>query len=180
MTDKALWYASRGTGVVLLVLLTVVVLLGVLSRAGRPLPGLPRFATVGLHRNISLLALAFLTVHILGAVLDPYARTGWLSTLVPYTSGYRPLWVGLGAVALDLILALTVTSLLRARLGQPAWKAVHWLGYAVWPVALAHSLGSGTDIGQIWLIALDVGCGGTVLAAMVWRLGAPRPAPVLP
>jgi hypothetical protein len=131
--STALWYASRATGVVCLVLLTVVVLLGILvNRQGR-LPGLPRFAVTGLHRSISLLAVAFLAVHVITAVADKYVTIQLIAAVVPFTSSYLPFQMGLGAVALDLIAALIITSLLRARLGRRLWRGVHWLAYAALP-----------------------------------------------
>lgn len=164
-SSTALWYASRATGVVLLVLMTAVVVLGVLvNRRGR-LPGLPGFAVTGLHRRISLLSAAFLATHVLTAIADPYVTIRLVAVVVPFTSAYKPFWLGLGAVALDLIAAIVVTSLLRRRIGHRAWRAVHWLGFAVWPVAFAHSLGASTDLHSGWLLVLGVTCGLAVAAA---------------
>jgi methionine sulfoxide reductase heme-binding subunit len=179
-SSTALWYASRATGVVALVLLTAVVVLGILvNRRGR-LPGLPRFATTSLHRSISLLAVAFLAVHVLTAIADPYVSIGIVATVVPFTAGYKALWIGLGAVSLDIVIALIVTSLARARLGRRTWRAVHWLAYAAWPVALFHSIGSSTDLRSGGLLVLTVLCTIAVLGAVGWRIasaaGAPRRA----
>ena len=104
ITDStALWYASRATGVVSLLLLTAVVLLGVLvNRQGR-LPGLPRFVVTGLHRNLSLLAVVFVAVHVLTAVVDPYVTIRLVAIVIPFISAYKPLWLGLGAISLDLV-----------------------------------------------------------------------------
>ena len=172
MTDKALWYLSRGTGLTALVLLTLVLVLGVLTRRSQPLPGLPRFVTAGLHRNTSLLALALLVVHIGSAVLDPYALIGVVGVVVPFTGGYRPLWVGLGTLAFDLLLALTATSLLRGRLSDRAWRTVHWAAYACWPLALVHGLGSGTDAGRSWSLAVTGLCVLTTVGAVLWRISS--------
>lgn len=173
-SSSALWYLSRGTGVVSLVLLTVVVVLGVLTRGGRPLPGLPRFAVAGLHRNASLVAVAFLAVHIATAVIDPYVTITWFATIVPFVSSYQPLWVGLGALSLDLMLAAIVTSLLRQRIGRRVWRAIHLSVYASWPVALVHSFTLGPDVRsgvQLWLAVL---CVAASAAAIAWRVMAPR------
>ena len=133
--STALWYASRATGVVTLVLLSAVVVLGVLvNRQGR-LPGLPRFAVTGLHRSISLIAVVFLAVHVLTAVADKFVTIQLIAAIIPFTSSYLPLQIGLGAVALDLIIAVIITSLLRARIGRRVWRGVHWLAYAAYPVA---------------------------------------------
>jgi predicted ferric reductase len=165
----ALWYASRATGVVSLLLLSLVMIIGMLvNRQGR-LPGLPAFAVTGLHRNLSLLAVTFLAVHIGTAVADPFVTIRLVSAVVPFTAGYRPLWLGLGTAAFDLILALIVTSLLRARLGRRVWQGVHWLGYAAWPVAFVHGIGAGDDL-RGGLLALAAGCALAVAAALLWRV----------
>jgi predicted ferric reductase len=167
--DTALWYTSRATGVVCLLLMTAVVLLGVLvNRQGR-LPGLPRFAVTGLHRNLSLLAVLFLAVHVLTAILDPFVTIGLAATVVPLASPYRPVWIGLGAVALDLMAALVLTSLARARIGRRTWRAVHWLAYACWPLALAHSLGSSGDLQSGPLLWLSAACAAAVASALAVR-----------
>jgi predicted ferric reductase len=167
--DTALWYASRATGVVCLLLMTAVVLLGVLvNRRGR-LPGLPGFAVTGLHRNLSLLAVVFLAIHVVTALLDPFVTIGWAATVVPLASPFRPVWIGLGAVALDLMAALVLTSLARARIGRRAWRAVHWLAYACWPLSLAHSLGSSGDLRSGPLLWLSAACAAAVAAALAVR-----------
>jgi sulfoxide reductase heme-binding subunit YedZ len=170
--STALWYASRATGVVSLLLLTAVVLLGVLvNRQGR-LPGLPRFVVTGLHRSISLLSVAFIAVHVITAIADPYVSIRLAAAVIPFTSAYESFWLGLGAVSLDLIAALIVTSLLRAHISRRIWRGVHWLAYASWPVALAHSIGSSTDMQRGPLLGLAVGCTLAVAGAVTWRLAA--------
>jgi methionine sulfoxide reductase heme-binding subunit len=170
--STALWYASRATGIVCLVLLTVVALLGILvNRQGR-LPGLPRFAVTGLHRSISLLAVAFLAVHVITAVADKFVTIQLIAAVVPFTSSYEPFQIGLGAVALDLIAALIITSLLRAHLGRRLWRGVHWLAYAAYPVAVAHSITTAKDLRSGVLLALTVGCVLSVCAAAVYRFAA--------
>ena len=172
--STALWYASRATGVVTLVLFTVVVLLGILvNRQGR-LPGLPRFAVTGLHRSISLLAAVFLVIHVLTAIADPYVTIQLIAAVVPFTSSYQPFAVGLGAVALDLIAALIVTSLLRARIGRRLWRGVHWAAYAAYPVAVLHGVTNAKDLRSGGLLALTVGCVLAVAAAVAYRIAVAR------
>src|SRR5205085_11050222 len=133
---SALWYATRGTGAVALVLLTVSVVLGIGElRAWRP-AGAPGFAVAALHRTVSLLAVALLAAHIVTTLLDPFPHIGLANALLPFQTSYRPLWLGLGTIASDLLLALVVTSLVRRRLGYRAWRGVPWLAYACWPVAV--------------------------------------------
>jgi methionine sulfoxide reductase heme-binding subunit len=167
---SALWFLSRGSGVVSLILLTAVLLLGVLTRAGRALPASPRFVTADLHRNLSLLAVTVLVVHIATAVADPYAPIRLVDAFVPFVSAYRPIWLGLGALALDLLLALIVTSLLRGHIGRRTWRAIHWTAYAVWPLALVHGFGTGTDAGRVWLLGVAAIAAAIVIAMLLWRI----------
>ena len=171
--------ASAATGVISMVLLTAVVVLGVLvNRQGR-LPGLPRFAGLSLHRYLALLAVGFLTLHILTALAVPFADIGLAAAVIPFTSAREPVWVGLGAVSFDLVIALAVTSLLRRHLGRRTWRAVHWLAYLCWPAALAHSIGTGPGMRSGRLLDLAVACVAAFAAAVGWRLagtwrGGPR------
>ena len=170
MSTTAFWYASRATGIVALLLLTAVLMLGILvNRQGR-LPGLPRFAVTDIHRNLSLLAVTFIAVHVLTAVLDTYVHIPLLSAVIPFASGYERLWLALGAISLDLMLAMIVTSLVRGRMNRIVWRAIHLLAYASWPIAFAHSIGSSKDLQQGWLLDIAVGCALIVVAAVVWRL----------
>jgi sulfoxide reductase heme-binding subunit YedZ len=167
--SKLDWYLTRSTGAVALLLLTVALALGVADVQRWSTPTWPRFVVDSLHRNVSLLALVFLVAHILTAVLDSFAPISLTAAFVPFVGAYRPLWLGLGAVACDLVLAVIVTSLLRRRIGHAGWRATHWLVYACWPVALLHSLGTGSDVKSAWLQALAIACMALVVAAILAR-----------
>jgi hypothetical protein len=169
---KVLWYLTRGTGVVALLLLTAGVVLGVMSSNRWASPRLPRFLVAGLHRNATLLAVAFVVVHVVTTVADGFAPIGYRDAVLPFLSPYRPVWLGLGAVAFDLLLALIATSLLRTRIGFRGWRLVHWLAYVSWPVALVHALGTGSDARTGWMALLAVGCAGAVVLAVLWRAAA--------
>jgi len=168
--STALWYASRATGVVSLPLLSLVLILGMLVNGQGRLPGLPRFAVTGLHRNLSLLAVAFVAIHVATAIADPYVTIGLAGAVIPFASAYKPFWLGLGAVSLDLAAALIATSLLRARIGRRVWRGIHWLAYAAWPLAIGHSLGSSTDLRAGVLRDVLIGSALAVGAAAVWRV----------
>src|SRR5271165_4607192 len=163
------WYLTRSNGAMALVLLTGAIALGVLDVRRYSTPRWPRFLVDSLHRNVSLLAMVFLALHILTSVLDSFAPISLLDAFVPFAGSYRPFWLGLGAISFDLLLAVTITSLLRQRMGYASWRAVHWLTYASWPIALLHGLGTGSDVKSTWLLALTIGCIGLVLAAVVAR-----------
>lgn len=170
MSDQLLWYTTRGAGAVSLVLLTVVVVLGVMSSLRFQTAGWPRFLTTGLHRNLALVTLVFLALHIVTAVVDPFTSLGWAAALIPFSSYYRTFWLGLGTIAAELLAAIVVTSLARGLFGQRAWKIVHWLSYAAWPIGVVHGLGTGTDAWSAWFFALTCACVAVVGFAIVYRL----------
>jgi predicted ferric reductase len=171
-----LWYATRATGLVTLLLLTASVLLGILTAGRFSTQRWPRFLSQGLHRNLSLLVLVFVALHVATTVIDTYTSIPLAAAVIPFASSYHTAWLSLGAVALDLLLALVATSLLRTRIGHRAWRRVHWLAYACWPVAVAHGLGIGTDRNATWVLALTLACAAAVLAVGTWRLvAAARP-----
>lgn len=164
------WYASRATGIVAMLLLTAVLVLGIcVNRQGR-LPGLPRFAVTDLHRNLSLLAVAFIAVHVVTAVLDTYVHIPLLAAVVPLASGYERLWLSLGAISLDMMLAMIITSLARGRLNRYLWRGIHLLAYACWPVAFAHGIGASPDLRHGIPFYLAAACALAVAAAVGYRL----------
>ncbi|HTP22289.1 MAG TPA: ferric reductase-like transmembrane domain-containing protein [Solirubrobacteraceae bacterium] len=167
LSPSAYWYLARGTGAVALVLLTASVVIGILGSVRFVAQRWPRFAIDAVHRDVSLLVLVVLAIHIVTSVLDGFAPITLLDGVIPWRSPYRPLWLGLGTLSFDLLVAIAVTSLVRRRLGYRAWRAVHWLAYASWPVAVLHGLGTGSDVKQWWMLALTVVCIMAVLIA-VW------------
>lgn len=171
----ALWYATRATGLVTLLLLTASVLLGILTTGRFAGGNWPRFLTVGLHRNLSLLVVTFLALHVGTTVVDNFVSIPLTAAFIPFASSYKMIWLSLGAVALDLLVALVATSLIRNRLGLRIWRWVHWAAYVCWPVALAHGLGAGTDRGTLWVFVLTIACGAMVAGVATWRfVGAAR------
>jgi methionine sulfoxide reductase heme-binding subunit len=170
VSSPVLWYATRATGLVALVLLSATMVLGILTANRSSSPRWPGFALQDIHRRVSVIAMAFLACHILTSVVDTYVHMGWTAIVVPFASSYKRLWVALGAVGVDLLLAVAVTSWLRHKIRAGTWRAVHWLAYLCWPVALSHAFGMGTDMGQRWVIALTVVCIAAVVGAGVWRI----------
>jgi sulfoxide reductase heme-binding subunit YedZ len=169
MSDQLLWFATRGTGIVSLILLTGVAVLGLLSVTGWQRPGWPRFLSADLHNNLALLSVAFVSVHVVTAIID-FTSLGISAATIPFASSYRPLWVGLGVISVYLFIALIVTSLLRERIGQRAWRMVHWVAYAGWPLAVAHSLGAGSDAFAGWFQLVAAGCVFSLTAALSLRI----------
>lgn len=167
---SAYWYLTRSSGAVALILLTLALVFGVVDLRRWSTQTWPRFVVDALHRNVSLLALAFLCLHILTAVLDTFAPISLLNAVIPFTGSYRPFWLGLGALSFDLMLAVILTSLLRRRLGHKIWRATHWFAYASWPIALLHGLGTGSDVKSTWLLVLSVGCLVAAIVAVLIRV----------
>ncbi|HEY2636381.1 MAG TPA: ferric reductase-like transmembrane domain-containing protein [Solirubrobacteraceae bacterium] len=167
----ALWYLTRGAGAVSLVLLTTTMLMGIGNWTRWASARWPRRLGIALHRNVSLLAVTFVVVHVVSAVADGYVDLRLIDAIVPFGAGYRPFWTGLGALAFDCLLALVVTSLLQRRLGWKRWRATHWLAYACWPIAVVHCLGIGTDAGTQWFTLLAAACIAAVLGAGLARAG---------
>jgi methionine sulfoxide reductase heme-binding subunit len=176
MSSPVLWYVTRASGIVALVLLTATTVLGIVTANRVTTARWPGFALQDVHRRVSGVALSFLGLHVLTAVLDTYVHIGWLAVVVPFASPYKPVWVALGAVGVDLLVAVGITSVLRARIGARAWRAVHWAAYLSWPVALAHAFGMGTDMGTPWVTALGAASMAAVAGAAGWRVAAARAA----
>lgn len=178
MNGAAMWYLNRASGIVALVLMTAVIVLGVVVRRQGRLPGLPRFVLVGLHRNASLLSTLFLAVHVATAVLDPYVDIGPAAAVVPFASSWRPAAVALGALAVDLLVLIVATSLLRDRIPITLWRVVHRSAYLLWPLAFLHAVAAGSDVRSGWPLAVALVCAGVVggTAVVGWMLRPPRAA----
>ncbi|MDQ6711309.1 MAG: ferric reductase-like transmembrane domain-containing protein [Candidatus Dormibacteraeota bacterium] len=174
------WYATRGAGLVLLLLLTAVVILGILTTNRWGTARIPRFVGGALHRNLSLLTLVFLALHIVTSIVDSFAHLGLKDALIPFASDYRPFWMGVGVLGAELFVALVITSLIRRQLGYRLWRLTHWLAYASWPLALVHGLGTGSDTKAGWALVLNGVCVVSVLLVLGWRLalGTPQSEPV--
>ncbi|HEY4928009.1 MAG TPA: ferric reductase-like transmembrane domain-containing protein [Acidimicrobiales bacterium] len=175
---RAFWYLTRASGLVALVLLTVSIVLGVVASVGWTTERWPRFLSQDVHRNVSLLCLVFIGIHVATTVLDGYVPIGLVDVFLPFHSPYRPVYIGLGALCLDLMLAVVLTSALRHRVGYGSWRFIHWLAYLCWPIALIHGLGSGTDTQLPVVLIVEAACTAAVLAAFGWRMTTGRTLPV--
>ena len=172
MNSTTLWYTTRASGIVALVLLSATMVLGLTTSSRMIAPHWPGFAQQEMHRRLSIVAMVFVGLHVLTSVVDTYVNISWAVVVVPFASSFSRFWVGIGTISLDLMLAVFVSSLLRFRLRPGTWRGLHWLAYVCWPVALAHSFGMGTDAGTGWVIALFVVCIVAVVAGLGWRFRA--------
>ena len=175
-----LWFATRAAGVMTLVCLTGVVILGISTSLRVTGQRSPRFVIAALHRNFALFTILLLAVHIATSVLDPFAGIRPVDAVVPFAGAYRTFWLGLGVLAAEVLLAVTVTSLLRGRIGPRVWRIIHWAAYASWPLAVVHGLGTGSDSQEPWMLGLTAACMAAVLVSLAQRLlvGRLRTLPV--
>jgi len=170
------WYAARAAGILAYLLITGSVLLGLLLSGRARFKRWPAFAVTDVHRFAGLLAGVFVGIHVLALSLDSVMPISLPQLLIPGASHYRPFWVGLGTVALELLVAVAVTNRLKKRLGFARWKRWHYLTFVVWLAATAHGIGAGTDANEQWLRLVYVCSIGSVAGSLVWRLGRPAAA----
>ena len=172
------WFLTRASGVVTLALLTISMELGIGATTRLSSTRWPRFVTQGLPRHISLYVLLLLALHVAASIIDDYVKITVQESFIPFIGSYRPVWMGLGTLSSDLIIALILTSLLRQRIGYETWRAVHWTSYACWPLGIVHALGTGSDTRKAWSVWFTVACVALLLLAFAWRIveGWPRRA----
>lgn len=182
LTEAPYWYLTRSTGIVSFVLMTLALAFGV-AATQRVLasPSWPRFATQNLHRNVSLLGLGFLVVHVITTIVDGFVTISWWNVVIPFVTDYHRLWTGLGTLASDLLLAIIVTSLVRLRMSARTWRWVHLSAYAVWPLSFLHFLYTGTDSAHgrfgVWVAFLSAGVVGASIAVRT-MMGSSTPQPI--
>jgi predicted ferric reductase len=145
-SPKAYWYLSRATAFVALGLLWLSMVFGLLisDKISRAWPGAQ--AAFALHEYVSLLGLGFAAFHALVLLGDRYIGYQLAQILIPFTAGtYRPFWVGVGQIGLYLWAIISLSFYIKKRIGQPAWRLIHFAAYFNFVVAILHGLTSGTD-----------------------------------
>ncbi len=167
---EALWYLGRGTGIAALVVLTGSVAVGIATRSGRRTGSLSRFAIADVHQTLSLTGVGLVATHVATLMFDPFAHLRPVDVVVPFLAPYRPAYVGLGTLAAELIVIVAASSLLRHRIGPRPFHAVHWTAYLLWPLAFAHALGSGSDVGTWWFRSVAACCAALAGLAVGWRV----------
>ncbi len=136
------WVAERATGITALILLSLSTFLGAVISAGWRTVRFPEVRSVSLHRNISLMTMVFVVLHVVAAIADSYVDIPPGAAFIPFISSYKVFWVGLGTIAFDLLLAVIITSYLRDRVPARLWRLIHDLTYVLWAVATIHTLGA--------------------------------------
>jgi sulfoxide reductase heme-binding subunit YedZ len=181
------WLASRASGLVALVLVTISVGIG-LAMAGKVMrrPGLSR-KLLAIHEHTALAGIVAIAVHGVTLLGDPWLHPGIGGISVPFTMAFRPLWTGVGIVGGYLAAGLGLSFYARRRIGPRLWRKAHRATVLVWLLGLAHAFGSGTDASAVWfrwwvMLTTPVIGGLFVYRAFGARLGgarlpAPRPRP---
>ena len=164
------WYTTRGLGIATLIVLTATVVLGIGTVMRWSAEATPGFVVADLHRNLSLLALVLILGHVATSVLDPYAHITVRDAIIPFGAAYRPIWLGLGVAAAEILVAIAASSLLRRFVGVSIWRLIHWAAYASWPLSVVHGLGTGSDAQAPWMIGVVASCVAAVVLALAARL----------
>ena len=169
------WYISRAAGIVAYGLLSLSALLGIAMTTQFWSRRLSRPSLNGLHEQLSWLAFGFVVLHIGALLVDTFQPFRVADILVPFMSAYRPIWVGLGIVALYLTLLLNVSFYVQNRIGHRAWRLIHYAGFALYALATVHGILAGNSTGELWMQAIYVVSLALVLTAVAYRV-LQRPA----
>lgn len=151
LAEKSPWIAARAGGILIYLLAFVSITLGLLSSLKWLGQVLHPARLMYLHRLVALLMLVFTVVHVGGLLLDSYLKMNLFEVLVPFTAGYRPLWTGLGTVALYAAIIIVVSAYLAGRLGYRLWHSLHYLSYALFGIGFLHGVMAGTDSAERWM-----------------------------
>lgn len=168
-----LWFVSRALGAMALLLLSLVIVLGVLHNTSvvkNAELGLPRFVLVALHRNLSLISVVFIALHVVTVIVTDYVHLRVIDVFVPGVALFNPVAAAFGTVATDLVIAIIVSSLLRSRLSRRVWFWVHWTSYLCWPVSVVHAVLNVSFRGTTWwTLAIPLLSMITIVVALVYR-----------
>ena len=176
-SDPTFWIEARASGMLAFVLLTVSVLAGIVLKS-RPFGKALKPATVtDTHRFLALLCLGATGIHGVALILDSTVQIGIAGLLLPGLGSYRPLWVGVGIVAAELMVLVYASFSQRKRIGAKNWRRLHWATYAIFAAMVAHGVMSGTDTTQPWALGMYLGAIGAVAGAMTWRALVPPTKP---
>ncbi len=166
------WYVTRASGMTAWALVLISIVWGLAMAL--PKFGFTRKAgpawTLALHRWIGALALAFIAVHVGSLLVDDFVHFSPVDVLVPFASGWNPGAVAWGIVAMYLLVAVEITSLIRKRLPAKVWRQLHLLAYAAFGLSTLHMLTAGTDTTALMDEVVAIALGTLVMfgATIIW------------
>ncbi len=171
-SSKAYWFISRSSGVLAYTLLTLGVMWGLVQSGAILRPTIPPPLALGLHSLLNWTSLAMAALHALILLGDNYIKLTLADVVIPFTSPYRPLLVGLGVLALYLMLLLALSFYTRRQLGQKTFRTLHYASYLTYLLVTWHSLGAGSDTHLLWpLYVLSL---GAISFLTLWRIANTR------
>jgi methionine sulfoxide reductase heme-binding subunit len=167
--EYAWWLASRASGIVALVLIALSVAIG-LAMAAKAFrkPGLPRIL-IAIHEHAALAALVAIAVHGITLLGDSFLNPGPVGIAVPFVIDHARVFTGLGIIGGYLAAILGLTFYIRRRIGTRRWRNLHRLTPLVYVLGVTHAVGSGSDAGEPWMIALLVATGTPILYLGILR-----------
>ena len=173
--DPTFWLLARSSGITAYALVTLSVLAGLVLKS-RPFARLKPATVTNVHRALALNAIGAIVVHGVALVLDTTVKVSPLALVVPGLITYRPVATSIGVLAAELTVIVYASFSLRRRIGNRAWRALHWATYGIFALATVHGLAAGTDSSRPWAAALYFGAVGAVVFATAWRAFAPKGA----
>ena len=167
---KAYWYLSRGSAFVALSLLWLSMALGLLitNKVARTWPGVP--VSFALHEFISILGLGFAIFHALILLGDNYIGYTLVQVLIPFSSSYEPIWVGIGQAGFYAIMIVTLSFYVRSHIGQKTWRSLHYVSFLAYLIALLHGITAGSDTSLTWVQQYYWISGATLLFLLSYRI----------
>ncbi|MGB0383548.1 MAG: hypothetical protein ACPGWR_01880 [Ardenticatenaceae bacterium] len=179
---KAYWYLSRTSGIVAYILIWLSMSLGVMitNKMARVWPGGP--TAFDLHQHTALLGFALSLFHALILMGDRYINYSLFEILLPFTTSYEPLWVGLGQVGFYLLAIVSFSFYVRKQITRRVWRLIHYFSFLLFLFVLAHGVMSGTDSGTLWATLMYWFTGASLLFLTVYRIvvsvaGTPKKRP---
>ncbi len=163
LAGKSPWIMARVGGITCYILLSASVILGLCTSLHLTDRLLHRASLVYLHRIISLSSLVFIIVHVTGLLLDKFINISLVESLVPFTTGYRPFWTGLGTLTLYGLIAVASSFYLISRLGYKLWRGIHYLSFVLFFTSMLHGLLAGSDSRSPWMQVIYLGTGFSVI-----------------
>lgn len=173
VASPTLWYITRAAAVSAYALLTLTVALGILRSIARDLSVRVGWALDEAHQFLSLLAGAFILLHLGTLAFDPYITFSLTNLLFPFAQPYRPLATDLGVLALYTLVIVLVSSWLRHRMSYRIWRGIHYVSFATFFLVTLHGLLAGADAAQPWMHAVYIGSAAAIVFLVFFRILVP-------
>lgn len=169
-SDSLAWYSSRVLGFVAYGALAISVIYGLLLSTGLLDRVAHRAVSLTLHQDLSAIAIGLTALHGALLALDTYVPQTVRQLTIPFASPYRPEWTGLGQVAFYVMLAVYGSFFIRRRVGQRAWRALHYSTFLAFVGATAHGVMAGTDSPSGWAFWIYTSASVAVVFLLIYRI----------